>query len=103
MVFILNFKYFLKTFVGLTFYSCFVITEEEITKSRYILITIFPFLIGSIILPFILLVFGLLTPSVKLLVKLIAMTSSVNNLNFFFIIKQMPHNAILKNNGHKIN
>lgn len=42
-----------------------VATEEEILKSRYIFITIAPFMIISIILPLILGVFGLLTPTLK--------------------------------------
>ncbi len=101
LIFIPNFKRSSKTFVGLTLYGGFVVTEEEITKSRYILITIAPFLIASIILPFILGVFGLLTPSIKLLVLLNAMASSVDILNLLLVIKQVPRNAILKNNGPK--
>lgn len=101
LVFIPNFKRSSKTFVGLTFYGGFVVTEEEIAKSRYILISIAPFLIASIILPSILGVFGLLTPSVKLLVLLNAMASSVDILNLLLVIKQVPTNAVLKNNGPK--
>ncbi len=90
-----------KTYVGLTIFGGFVVTEEEIAKSRYILITIAPFLIGSIILPLMLGVFGLLTPAVKLLVLLNAMASSVDILNLLLVIMQVPRNAILKNNGPK--
>ena len=101
LVFIPNFTRSSKTFVGLTLHGGFVITEEEIAKSRYILISIAPFLIGSIILPFSLGIFGLLTPPVKLLVLLNAMASSVDILNLLLVLKQVPQNAILINNGPK--
>ncbi len=101
LVFIPNFLSSAKTYVGLTIFGGFVVTEEEIAKSSYILITIAPFIIGSIILPFIAGAAGLLTPAVKILVLLNAMASSVDILNLLFIIKQVPRNAILKNNGPK--
>ncbi|MGQ4668060.1 DUF3267 domain-containing protein [Metabacillus halosaccharovorans] len=88
-----------KTFVGITMFGGFVITEEEISKSRYILITIAPFIIISVILPLLLSVFGLLTPTLKFLILLNSLASSVDMLNLLLIIKQIPKNAILKSNG----
>ena len=88
-----------KTYIGFTLFGGFVITEEEISKSRYILITIAPFVIISIILPLVLGSLGLLTVTLKFLIILNAMASSVDLLNFLLIIKQVPENAILKNNG----
>jgi hypothetical protein len=101
LIFIPNFVRSPTTFIGLTLYGGFVVTEEEITKSRYMLITMAPFIIGSILLPSLLGVTGLLTPTIKLLVLLNAMASSVDVLNALFIIKQVPRSAILKNNGPK--
>jgi len=101
LIFIPNFISSAKTYVGLTIFGGFVVTEEEIAKSRYILITIAPFLIGSIILPVILGASGLLTSTVKILVLLNAMASSVDIFNLLLVIKQVPRNAILKHNGPK--
>jgi hypothetical protein len=98
LIFIPNFIKSEKTYVGLTLFGGFVFTEEEISKSRYIFISIAPFIIISIILPFILSSFGLLTTTLKFLIILNAMGSSVDLFNLL-IIKQVPKNAILKNNG----
>lgn len=99
LIFIPNFIKSEKTFVGFTLFGGFVITEEEVSKSRYIFITIAPFMIISIILPLILSVFGLLTTTLKFLIILNAMASSVDMLNLLLIMKQVPKNATLKSNG----
>ncbi|HEU65914.1 MAG TPA: DUF3267 domain-containing protein [Chloroflexi bacterium] len=99
LVFIPNFLRSQKTFVGLNLLGGFVISEDEIARSRYILITIAPFIIISVILPVILGVLGLLTSTVKLLIILNAMASSVDILNLLLITKQVPKKAILRSNG----
>lgn len=99
LIFIPNFTKSEKTYIGITLFGGFVITEEEITKPRYIFITIAPFIIISIILPLILSAFGLLTPTLKFLIILNSMASSVDLLNLLLIIKQVPKNATLKSNG----
>ena len=99
LMFIPNFVKSEKTFVGLTLFGAFVITEEEISKSRYIFITVAPFIILSIILPLILSVVGLLTTTLKFLVILNAMGSSVDLLILILIMKQVPINATLTCNG----
>ncbi|MEH7180211.1 DUF3267 domain-containing protein [Neobacillus vireti] len=99
LIFIPNFIQSEKTYTGLTFFGGFVITEEEISKSRYLFITIAPFMILSIIMPFLLGGLGLLTPTLKFLIILNSMASSVDILNLLLIIKQVPKHAILKNNG----
>lgn len=99
LMFIPNFMKSKKTFVGLTLFGAFVMTEEEILKSRYIFITVAPFIILSIILPLILSVVGLLTTTLKFLVILNAMGSSVDLLNLLLIMKQVPNNATLTCNG----
>lgn len=99
LLFIPNFIKSEKTFVGFTLFGGFVITEEEVSKLRYIFITIAPFMIISIILPLILSVLGLLTTTLKFLIIINAMASSVDMLNLLLIIKQVPKNATLKSNG----
>lgn len=99
LIFIPNFIQSEKTYVGMMLFGGFVITEEEISKSRYIIITIAPFVIISIILPMLLSMLGLLTTTMKFLIVLNAMASSVDLLNLFLIMKQVPKKAIIKNNG----
>jgi Putative zincin peptidase len=101
LIFIPHFIKSKNTFIGLTLLGGFVATEEKISKSRYILITIAPFIIISVILPLILGFFGVLTSTLKFLIILNSMSSSVDILNLLLIIKQVPNNGILKSNGHK--
>jgi len=99
LIFIPNFIKSEKTYVGMMLFGGFVITEEEISKSRYMIITIAPFVIISIILPLLLSMLGLLTTTMKFLIILNAMASSVDLLNLLLIMKQVPKKAIIKNNG----
>nr|WP_026089323.1 MULTISPECIES: DUF3267 domain-containing protein [Bacillus] len=99
LIFIPNFLKSEQTYVGLTLFGGFVITEEEISKSRFIVITIAPFVVISIILPLILGAFGLLTTTLKFLIIINAMASSVDLLNLILIMTQVPRNATLKSNG----
>ena len=99
LIFIPNFTKSEKTYVGLTLFGGFVLTEEEISKSRYIFITIAPFIIISIIFPLVLSLFGLLTTTLKFLILLNAVGSSVDILNLFLLLKQVPKKATLKSNG----
>ena len=101
LIFIPNFISSSKTYVGMAIFGGFVYTEEEIVKSRFILITMAPFLLVSIILPIVLGFFGVLTSPVKLLILLNAMASSVDMLTLLLIMMQVPNKAILKNNGPK--
>ena len=101
LLFIPNFIRSDKTYVGLIWLGGFVVTEEEIMKSRYIIITIAPLVIISIIAPLLLGAFGLLTTPVKLFVLLNALASSVDMLNLIIIIKQVPGNSVLRQNGTK--
>ncbi|HBI04031.1 MAG TPA: DUF3267 domain-containing protein [Paenibacillaceae bacterium] len=52
LLFIPNFMKSKKTFIGLTFFGGYVYTEEEISKTRYIVISMAPFIILSIFLPY---------------------------------------------------
>lgn len=99
LLFIPNFMRSDKTYVGLIWLGGFVVTEEEITQSRYIIITIAPFVIISMIAPLILGAFGLLTTFVKPFLLLNALASSVDMLNLLTVIKQVPGNSVLRQNG----
>jgi len=101
LIFIPNFLRSNKTYIGLTIFGGFVVSEEEISRTRYIFITIAPFIIISVLLPIILGTLGLLTPLLKFLIMLNAMSSSVDLLNLLLIWKQVPKNASLINNGPK--
>lgn len=89
------------TFIGLTPFGGYVHTEEELSKPRYILITITPFVVLSLLLPLVLGVLGILTPTIKALILLNSMSSSVDILAFFLLLFQIPKNATLRNNGTK--
>ena len=101
LIFIPNFLRSDKTYIGLTIFGGFVVSEEEISRARYIVITIAPFIIISVLLPLVLGALGLLTPLLKFLIVLNAMSSSVDLLNLLLIVRQVPRNASLISNGHK--
>ncbi|MGK5506627.1 DUF3267 domain-containing protein [Brevibacillus formosus] len=101
LIFIPNFLRSEKTWIGLTLFGGFVATEEKIPKSRYILITIAPFIILSVILPFLLGFLGLFATVLKFLILINAIASSVDMLNLFLVMKQVPKQAILISNGQK--
>ncbi|MGG4452049.1 DUF3267 domain-containing protein [Brevibacillus porteri] len=101
LIFIPNFMRSEKTWIGLTLFGGFVATEEKIPKARYILITIAPFIIISVMLPFLLGLLGLFTTMLKFLVLINAIASSVDMLNLFLVMKQVPKQANLISNGPK--
>ncbi|WP_280768068.1 DUF3267 domain-containing protein [Salipaludibacillus daqingensis] len=100
LVFIPNFSKSSSTLIGLTLFGGFVYTEELIGKTKFLIISLAPFIILSIVLPFILHIFGLLTTFMKVLILVNAAASSVDVLNVF-LIKQVPTNAVLTSNGNK--
>ncbi|MFB4169364.1 DUF3267 domain-containing protein [Virgibacillus sp. JSM 102003] len=101
LMFIPNFIKSKNTFIGLTLFGGYVLTEEKISKSRYIVVTIAPFVIISIILPIVLGLIGIFTTTLKVLILLNAMASSVDLLNVVLLVTQVPGRTILTNNGTK--
>jgi hypothetical protein len=101
LIFIPNFIKSEKTIIGLSWFGGFVATEEKIEKSRFIWITIAPFIIISVILPLVLSFCGLLTSTMKFLILLNSMGSCVDVLILLLIIKQVPQDGTLKSNGQK--
>lgn len=101
LFFIPNFIKSEKTWIGLTLFGGFVATEEEISKLRFVFITIAPFFIISILTPLLFSIFGALTTNLKCLILLNSMGSSVDMLTLLLILKQVPPNGILRNNGSR--
>ncbi|NQF14940.1 DUF3267 domain-containing protein [Brevibacillus sp. HB1.3] len=101
LIFIPNFLRSEKTWMGLTLFGGFVATEEKIPKARYILITVAPFILISVMLPFLLGFLGLFTTVLKFMILINAIASSVDMLNLFLVMKQVPKQASLISNGQK--
>ena len=99
LIFIPNFFKSDKTYIGLTPLAGFVYTEEYLSKSRYIIITIAPFVLISIIAPVILGTMGILTPLITILILLNSMASSVDILMLILILFQAPANSYINSNG----
>ena len=77
----------------------FVYTTEEIRKGRFIIISIMPFILLSVILPLILNVLGWLNGYTILLCLINAMGSCVDCLNICLVLIQVPNSSYIVNNG----
>jgi hypothetical protein len=99
LVMVPNFVSSNRTYAGITYWGGFVYTEEEIPRSRYLLITMMPFVIISMLLPLVLGSAGLLTNTAMALILLNSMASSVDMLTMILIATQAPAGSRLTNNG----
>jgi len=88
-----------KTYWGINGLFGFVFTTEKIKKGRFLIISIMPFILLSVILPFILNIFGLLNGFIIVLCLLNAMGSCVDCLNMCLIAIQVPNGSHIMNNG----
>ncbi len=88
-----------KTFWGIKPLYGFVVTEEELSKGRFILLSLFPLLVLSFLLPLVLHLLGLLNGYTILLCLCNATGSGVDCLNAILVAKQVPHGGRLQNNG----
>ena len=70
-----------KTFWGITLYGGFVSSTEEMSKCRWVLISILPFVALSIIMPMVLIFFNVFNGFTAFLAFFNAMSSSVNITN----------------------
>mgnify|MGYP000855898628 FL=1 len=77
----------------------FVFTTEEIRKGRFLIISVMPYLVLSVILPYILSIVGLLNGYTAFLCLLNAMGSSVDILTAGLVAVQVPNGATIINNG----
>ncbi|WP_370572648.1 DUF3267 domain-containing protein [Methanomethylovorans sp.] len=101
LVFIPGFRRSDKTYIGITYFGGFVYSEENISKMRYVLITIAPFIIISILLTIVLGSLSLLTPNLIFLILLNSMASSVDILTLILILYQVPSGSYITVNGMK--
>lgn len=101
LVCIPNFLKSEKTYWGITFYGGFVATTEKLSKSRFVIISIMPFLFISIIFPLIMALLGFLSNSIIFFCFINAAASSVDILNLFIILFQVPNNSHIVNNGNE--
>jgi hypothetical protein len=99
MIFIPNFIKSDKVFWGITLNGGFVTITEKISKIRFIIISIMPLIVLSIVFPIILGVFNVLNGFIMLLIIVNAMASSVDVLNLFLVLFQAPRNSFIQNNG----
>ncbi|WP_231885003.1 DUF3267 domain-containing protein [Paenibacillus elgii] len=101
LILIPNFIASKSTYVGITLFGGYVYTEEQVTKTRYIVITLLPFIVISIILPALLALLGALSPFILFLIVLNALSSSLDILNWILIWIQVPSKAVIVCNGTK--
>ncbi|HDS44510.1 MAG TPA: DUF3267 domain-containing protein [Methanomicrobia archaeon] len=87
------------TGVGITALGAFVYTEDVLSRSRYLLITLTPFTIISLLFPIVLGIAGLLTPSFFFPILLNSMSSSVDLLTAILVLTQVPPGASLVSTG----
>lgn len=88
-----------KVYFGVRLLYGFVYTNEKISKFSFIIVSIMPFIILSIIFPILLNTFGLLNNYILFLCLLNALGSSVDFLNIFLILTQVPNKSYLITNG----
>lgn len=88
-----------KTYWGINGFFGFVFTTEKIKKGRFIIISIMPFILLSVVLPFILNILGWLNGYTILLCLINAMGSCVDCLNICLVAIQVPNGSHIVNNG----
>ncbi|MGL5415896.1 MAG: DUF3267 domain-containing protein [Clostridium sp.] len=88
-----------KTYWGINRGGGFVYTTEKIKRWRYIIISIMPFIILSIIFPILISSLGILNKFIVFLCFLNAMGSSVDSLNIWIILRRVPKGATIISNG----
>ncbi|WP_291648047.1 DUF3267 domain-containing protein [Clostridium sp.] len=89
-----------RTYWGFSGMFAFVYTEEKMKKSRFIIISVMPYLILSFIFPIILSMFGVLNGFFSFLCLLNSGGSCVDLLNVILISVQTPNNSYILSNGH---
>lgn len=99
LVFIPGFRRSDKTYLGITYFGGFVYSEDKISKMRYVLITIAPFVSISIFLTIVLGFLSLLTPYLMFLIVLNSMASSVDILTLVLILYHVPSGSYITANG----
>lgn len=88
-----------KTFWGINGAFGFVFTTEVIKKSRFLIISIMPYLLLSIILPILLAAFGIMNGYIVLLCLINGMGACVDFMSICLIAFQVPNGCYIINNG----
>jgi len=99
LLFIPNFYRSKKTYFGIKPWGGFVFTTKQLSKGRFLMVTVAPFVIISVLIPIILGLAGLLNGFLVFLVFLNALSSSVDILNAALITIQVPNGSFIVNNG----
>ncbi|NKF07640.1 DUF3267 domain-containing protein [Clostridium gasigenes] len=88
-----------KTYWGINMFCGFIFTTEKIKKDRFLIISIMPLIMLSLILPFILNISGWLNGYTILLCLINAGGSCVDCLNMYLVAIQVPKGSYIFNNG----
>jgi hypothetical protein len=99
LIFIPNFYRSEKTYIGIKPWGGFVFSTEKISKGRFFLITVAPFVVLSIMALIILGLADLLNGFLLFLIFINALSSSVDILNAVLIAIQVPNGSTIVNNG----
>lgn len=97
--FIPNFAKSDKTSWGIRPWGAFVSTSEEVSKRRFLIISLAPLIILSIVLPIIFELLGLLINLMAYAAFINALGASVDMLMLTLVAFQVPSNARIINNG----
>jgi hypothetical protein len=89
------------TCLGITYGGGFVYTEEKLTRTRYLITSFAPFVTLSLILPLVLGLLNLLSPSIIGVLLLNSLGSSVDILIALYVLIQVPSRAYLVANGRE--
>jgi hypothetical protein len=84
-----------RTYLGITWAGLFVVCEEELARSRHLLISIAPFLAISVGGTIALGALGLLSPLLLAALTLNALGSSVDLLTAANVLRQVPNGAVI--------
>lgn len=82
-----------KTYMGIMYAGVYVVTEEVLTRLRFIIISLAPFIALSVLLPIVLGITGMLSPGLIILAMLNAIGSSIDILGLLLVIRQAPPGA----------
>lgn len=88
-----------KNYAGLTYAGPFVATGEVLTRRRFVMISVTPFIVLSILLPLIAGAAGMLSPLLSIIVLLNALGASVDMLSMFLALTQVPPGSRMVCNG----
>nr|WP_275900606.1 metalloprotease family protein [Paenibacillus periandrae] len=94
-----NFTTSKHTGIGIHIFGGFVFSEEVMSRLRFLIVSLAPFVIISIILPLLLGALGYLNPLLIFLIILNALGSSVDLLNVVLVLSQVPKKAQIRNHG----